>query len=150
MVKRYPLHKSLSSRGIPDMERLLYPKYTSGEWLWTFPCYKSTQPHQLLRCTLSILLVPFIHPDTHSDHCPRILMMRNKQSIMDSSSLCRGQSHSPMSEPDHCTFPFEFHNVASRRSILLYSQHAIFKNPGSTYIVLSVLIIVGFSSLYIA
>ncbi|GAW05900.1 hypothetical protein LENED_007787 [Lentinula edodes] len=51
MVKRYPLHKSLSSRGIPDMEPLNLINLFA------------------LRCTLSILLVPFIHPDTHSDHC---------------------------------------------------------------------------------
>ncbi|KAJ3804632.1 hypothetical protein F5876DRAFT_70469 [Lentinula aff. lateritia] len=33
-----------------------------------------------LRCTLPILLVFFIHPDSHSDHCLQILMMRNKVS----------------------------------------------------------------------
>ncbi|KAJ3879217.1 hypothetical protein F5051DRAFT_438955 [Lentinula edodes] len=33
-----------------------------------------------LRCTLPILLVFFIHPDTHSDHCLQILMIRNKVS----------------------------------------------------------------------
>ncbi|GAW05826.1 hypothetical protein LENED_007708 [Lentinula edodes] len=72
-----------------------------------------------LRCTLPILLVFFIHPDTHSDHC-----------IMDPSSLRRGRSWFSICYHVISTWSSNrWFRYPSRRSILLYSQHAIFRNP---------------------